>query len=44
MDFLTAFPYVGIIIIIIINALVVSRMTIHITDHSEEENKEAEDP
>ena len=44
MDFLAAFPYLGILIIIIINAVIVSRMTINISDHSEEEDKDGEDP
>ena len=43
MDFLTAFPYWGIVIVIIVNALIVSRMTIHITDHPREDEDGAED-
>ena len=36
MDLLTAFPYWGIIIVIIVNAVIVSRMTIHIREQPEE--------
>jgi hypothetical protein len=32
MDFLTAFPYWGIIIVIIVNAVIVSRMDVRIDD------------
>lgn len=37
MDFLTAFPYWGIILVIIINAVIVSRMTIHVREQADEE-------
>ena len=40
MDFLTAFPYVGILVLIIVNALVVSRMAVHVSDRPEEEEDE----
>lgn len=40
MDLLTAFPYWGILIVIIINAVIVSRMTIHISEQPEEEEHE----
>ena len=40
MDLLTAFPYWGIVIVIIVNALIVSRMTIHISEQPEEEEDE----
>ena len=43
MDFLTAFPYWGIVIVIIVNALIVSRMIIHISEHREEDEDEDED-
>jgi hypothetical protein len=36
MDFLTAVPYFGIVIVIIINAVIVSRMTIEISEHAED--------
>jgi hypothetical protein len=37
MDFLTAFPYWGIIVVIIVNAVIVSRMTIRISEQPEED-------
>ena len=37
MDLLTAFPYWGIIIVIAVNAVIVSRMTIHISEQPEED-------
>ena len=40
MDLLTAFPYWGIIVVIIVNALIVSRMTIHISEQPEAEEEE----
>ena len=40
MDLLTAFPYWGIIMVIIANAVIVSRMTIHIREQPEEEEGE----
>ena len=40
MDLLTAFPYWGIIIVIIVNAVIVSRMTVHISEQPEEEEGE----
>ena len=41
MDLLTAFPYWGIIIVIIVNAVIVSRMTVHISEQPEEEEGES---
>ena len=35
MDFLTSFPYWGILVIVIVNAFIVSRMDIQITDENE---------
>jgi hypothetical protein len=32
MDFLTAFPYWGILLVIIVNAVIVSRMDVRIDD------------
>ena len=40
MDLLTAFPYWGIVIVIIVNALIVSRMIIRISEQSEDEEDE----
>ena len=40
MDFLTAFPYWGIILVIIINAVIVSRMAIHVSEQADEEGDE----
>ena len=40
MDMLTAFPYWGIIIVIVVNAVIVSRMTVHISEQPEEEEGE----
>ena len=40
MDFLTAFPYLGILVLIIVNALVVSRMAVQVSDRAEEEEDE----
>lgn len=37
MDLLTAFPYWGIIIVIAVNAVIVSRMTIRISEQPEDE-------
>lgn len=37
MDFLTAFPYWGIIIVIAVNAVIVSRMTIRISEQPKDE-------
>lgn len=37
MDLLTAFPYWGIIVVIIVNAVIVSRMTIRISEQPEED-------
>ncbi|MCY3751801.1 MAG: hypothetical protein OXG54_10450 [Gammaproteobacteria bacterium] len=37
MDFLTAFPYWGIIIVIAVNAVIVSCMTIRISEQPEDE-------
>ena len=37
MDLLTAFPYWEVIIVIVVNAVIVSRMTIHISEQPEEE-------
>ena len=36
MDFLTAFPYWGILVIIIINAILVSRMKISIQEEEDQ--------
>jgi len=35
MDFLTSFPYWGILILVILNALIVSRMNIVVEDEEE---------
>ena len=40
MDMLTAFPYWGIIIVIVVNAVIVSRMTVHISEPPDEEEGE----
>ena len=40
MDFMTSLPYWGILVIIIVNALIVRRMTIDINDPSDEETDE----
>lgn len=40
MDMLTAFPYWGIIIVIVVNAVIVSRMTVHISEQRDEEEGE----
>ena len=40
MDLLTAFPYWGIVIVIIVNALIVSRMIIRISEQPEDEEDE----
>ncbi|MDE0157502.1 MAG: hypothetical protein OXS28_18095 [Gammaproteobacteria bacterium] len=37
MDFLTAFPYWGIIVVIVVNAVIVSRMTVHISEQDGDE-------
>lgn len=37
MDFLTAFPYWGIIVVIVLNAVIVSRMTVRISEQPEDE-------
>lgn len=42
MDFLTAFPYWGIIIVIAVNAVIVSRMTIRISEQPEDEEDDYE--
>lgn len=36
MDFLTAFPYWAIIVVVIVNAIIVSQMNVHV---DEEENQ-----
>jgi len=36
MDFLTAFPYWAIIVIIVLNAWLVSRMDVHINEDEED--------
>jgi len=43
MDFLTSFPYWGIIVIILLNAWLVSRMNIVVDDHQGETNNENEE-
>ena len=42
MDFLTAFPYWGIIVVIAVNAVIVSRMTIRISEQPEDEEEGGE--
>ena len=42
MDFLTAFPYWGIIIVIAVNAVIVSRMTVRVSEQPEDEEDDYE--
>lgn len=43
MDFLTVFPYLGIVVLIIANALAVSRMAVKINERPEEEGDGGKD-
>ena len=42
MDLLTVFPYLGIIIVIVVNAVIVSRMTIRISEQPGDEEDDYE--
>ncbi len=44
MDFLTAFPYWGIAVVMVVNAVIVSRMNIKISEHPEEDEDEGSEP
>ena len=43
MDFLTAFPYWGILVLIVVNALIVMRMDVRIDDPDDPDDATGED-